>query len=85
MQINHKSYKLDNGYVLIESCVIGSRIPGTVERYMYQRNKFIEESLLKSMSNEQLNELKQSVDTELATRNQISNLSKSEYERIWGV
>lgn len=68
MQINHKSYKLDNGDVLIESCVIGSRIPGAIERYTYQRNKFIEESLLKSMSNEQLNELKQSVDTELATR-----------------
>lgn len=68
MQINHKAYKLGNGDVLIESCVMGSVMSRTLERYMYQRNKFIEEALLKSMSVEQLKDLKQLVDGELATR-----------------
>lgn len=68
MQINHKAYKLGNGDVLIESCVMGSVMSRTLERYMYQRNKFIEEALLKSMSVEQLKDLKQLVDGELATQ-----------------
>lgn len=68
MQINHKAYKLGDGDVLIENCAMGDAAPRVLERYIYQRNKFIEEALLKSMFAEKLKDLKQLVDRELATR-----------------
>ena len=67
MKINNEAYKLGDGDVLIESNFMDS-MHKTLERYTYQRSKFIEKALLKSMSKEQLNEIKHLVEAELTTR-----------------